>query len=367
MARAIQDGSQRTSVAPAPVARRILHVDLHPFFVSVERSLDPDLRTRPVIVGGGAESGVVAAASSEARAAGVRAGQSLTAARALCPDAIVRPGDLETYARVSDEVTSVLLGASRRVERPSSDEAYVDVTRTGTVSPVSLAESIKDELQQRLRLDASLGLASSRIAARVASTWARPRGLLVVIPGYEARYLGAQKLSFLPELPAHTETALVRAGITTLGALRDADPALLASTVGLTVAQRLQRAARGEDETPIAVAAPPVWVQEESVVRDKAADSMALAEVAAALADRAARRIRCFGMAVGAMTVEVERAHATDRRDETFDLALAWPEALADAARALAEPLVNPSTGIRALRVRLTRLRRPVEDAPLFA
>src|SRR5947199_31203 len=128
-------------------ARSILHIDLDPFFVSVERSLDASLRGRPLIVGGHEDgSGVVAAASDEARANGVRAGQPIRTARRLCPEAVVRPGDLDTYARVSGDVTSLLLSASRRVERPSADEAYVDLTREAPSSPtpVAVAESLKD-------------------------------------------------------------------------------------------------------------------------------------------------------------------------------------------------------------------------------
>jgi DNA polymerase-4 len=359
--------SQGNAAAAPP--RRILHVDLHPFFVSVERAADPALRKVPVIVGGGDASGVVAAASDEAQAAGVKAGQSMAAALALCPEAVVRAGDLATYARVSDEVTAVLLQASRRVERPSSDEAYVDLGRLGGASPVALAESIKAELQQRLNLDASLGLASSRIAARVASCWARPRGLLVVIPGYESRFLASQKLTFLPELPPHAEAALRKAGFETLGALRDAEEAAVAAVVGQAMAHRVQRAARGEDEEPIEVAAPPVWVQEEAAVRDGRADAEALTEMLAALGDRAARRIRCYGLAAGTVAVEVERARGfgSDRRDLTFDTPLAQPEEVAAAVREAAEPLITPPAGVKTLRVRLARLRKPVDSAPLFA
>src|SRR5882672_5758748 len=115
--------------------------------------------------------------------------------------------------------------ASRRVERPSADEAYVDLTRESPSSPtpVAVAESLKDELQRRLGLDASLGLATTRLAARVASTWARPRGLLVVLPGYEASFLARQPLCFLPDLPPHLETALETAGLLTLGHVAEAD------------------------------------------------------------------------------------------------------------------------------------------------
>jgi DNA polymerase-4 len=361
-------GTQGNAAAPS-APRRILHVDLHPFFVSVERAADPALRKVPVVVGGGDVDGVVAAASDEARAAGVRTGQSMAAALALCPTAVVRAGDLATYARVSDEVTAVLLKASRRVERPSADEAYVDLGRLGGASPVALAESIKAELQQRLDLDASLGLASSRIAARVASCWARPRGLLVVIPGYESRFLAGQELSFLTELPPHAAAALRKVGIETLGALREAEDAVVAGAVGQALAQRIRREARGEDEEPIEVAAPPVWVQEEAPVRDGRADAESLSGMLSALADRAARRIRCFGLAAGNVAVEVERVKgvASDRRDLTPETPLAHPEDVAAAVREAAEPLLTPAAGVKTLRVRLSKLRRPVEDAPLFA
>src|SRR5262245_51604304 len=116
--------------------RSILHLDLQPFFVSVERALDPGLRDSPVVIGGRPDgSGLVAAASHEARAAGVREGQPLAAARRACPGAVFLPGDLEAYARASQDVTTLLLTFSRRIERPSADEAYLDLTREGDAAP----------------------------------------------------------------------------------------------------------------------------------------------------------------------------------------------------------------------------------------
>ena len=214
--------------------RSILHVDLDPFFVSVERRLDPSLRGRAVVIGGdGAGHGFVAAASAEARQAGVRAGLPLAQARRLCPDATFRRGDLDSYGRASAEVTAVLLAASRRVERPSADEAFVDLTpeSPSAPAPARAAEIVRDELQRRLGLDASLGLASSRLAARIASAWARPRGLLVVLPGYELSFLAGRPISAL-ELPPPLQAALDRAGFTLLGQLAAADDATLAAVAG---------------------------------------------------------------------------------------------------------------------------------------
>ena len=347
--------------------RSILHVDLDPFFVSVERSLDASLGGRPLVVGGdGQGMGFVAAASEEARAKGVRVGQPLGQARALCPDAAFRRGDLDAYGHVSEEVTAVLLAASRRVERPSADEAFVDLTPEGAEGPppIRAAETIRDELQRRLRLDVSLGLASSRLAARVASGWAKPRGLLVVLPGYEHSFLSGKPLSALG-LPPHLEAALARAGFTTLGQLAR-DEAPLAAAVAPPVAARLRAAARGENEPPVAPAAPPSSLQEETTIRDRRSDRVALEEVAEALARRVARRLKPFRLSAGALTVEVRRPTETLRRSESFSPGLSDVEAIASLARALVEPLIDSPEGVRAMQVRLARLEPPSAQAPLF-
>ena len=235
--------------------RSIRHVDLHPFFVSVERALDPRLKGRPVIVGG---IGTVAAASSEARAKGVRPGQTLAKARRLCPEAVLRPGDFEAYTVYSDDVTDLLLTQSRRVERPSTDEAYLDLTpeTPGAPSPIAVAERIRAELEGRLRLEASLGLAASRLAARRASSWARPRGLLVVFPGYESSLLGEEGLSELPELPPNVVLSLARIGIHTLGDVIRAEEAVLVEVLGPEGASHLKDRARGLRESPITATLP---------------------------------------------------------------------------------------------------------------
>jgi DNA polymerase IV len=353
----------------APRTRRILHLDLDPFFVSVERSRDPGLRGRPVVVGGLEDgTGMVAAASAEARVRGVRPGQAIRIAQRICPDAVFRPGDLEAYARVSDEVTSLLLAASRRVERPSSDEAYVDLTRETPTAPhpVSAAEAIKDDIQRRLGLDASLGLASSRLGARIASAGARPRGLLVVLPGYEHSFVGRQPVSLLPDLPAHLEKALVEAGVDTIGQVAAADPAVLTGVVGAAVAARLQRAATAEDEEPVPVAAPPLWVQEETTVRDRRADQEGLREMIATLARRGVRRLRPFSLAAGTLSIEVRKPEGVLRRVESFEPGIADEETAAAVAASLCDPLLSEAGAVRSLQVRLSRLAGKHGQVPLF-
>jgi DNA polymerase-4 len=347
--------------------RSILHVDLDPFFVSVERSADPSLRDRPVVVGGdGHGLGFVAAVSAEAREAGVRVGMPLAQARVVAPDAAFRRGDLEAYGRVSDEVTAVLLAASRRVERPSADEAFVDLTpeSSGGPPPVRASETIRDELQRRLGLDVSLGLAASRLAARIASTWARPRGLLVVLPGYELSFVAGKPVSMLA-LPPHLESALARNGLTTLGPVAECDEARLTTIVG-PFAARLRAAARGEGEPPIASAAAPASVQEEAAIRDRHSDRGVLREVAEGVARRVARRLKPFRLAAGAVGIEVRRGSETVRRAQMLRPALADEDAIAALARSLAEPLLEPADGVRSLVVRLSRLESPSSQSPLF-
>jgi DNA polymerase IV len=347
--------------------RSILHLDLDPFFVSVERRLDPSLIGRPLVVGGA--HGVVAAASPEARSRGVRAGQMLATAERLCPEAVVRPGDLEAYARFGDEVSELLASHSRRFERPSADEAFLDLTPESSraPAPVPVAEALKHELQTRLGIDVSLGLAGSRIAARVASAWARPRGLLVVLPGYERSFVAPAPLSLLPDLPAHLEAALAKAGFQTLGSLAEAEPGALERLVGAATAARLRAAALGEGEEPIPVAAPPAWVQEEIRVRDRRATSSDLLSLLDGLAQRASRRMRAFGVQAGSVSVEVRRGEAAARRSTELRPGLADDETAARVVRGLAEPLLEPASGVRGLQVRLGRLARPSGESSLFA
>jgi DNA polymerase-4 len=355
--------------------RLVLHVDLDPFFVSVERSLDPALRGRPVVIGGDGHSlGFVAAASEEARAAGVRVGLPLAQAQRLVPHAAFRRGDLDTYGHISEEVTAVLLAASRRVERPSADEAFVELyfePNTGlphpaarAVPPVRAAETIRDELQRRLGLDASLGLASSRLAARIASGWAKPRGLLVVLPGYERSFVEPKPVALLG-LPPHVEAALERAGLLTLGQVAEAEPEALAAAIG-PLAVNVRAAARGEGEPEIALAAPPAFLQEEATVRDRSSDPLALVEIADSLARRAARRLKPLRFGAGAITLEVRRATDTARRAATFADPTDDEDRVAEAVRALALALVEPADAVRGLLVRVARLGPSGAQAPLF-
>lgn len=352
----------------APTHRRILHIDLTPFFVGVERARNPSLRGRALIVGSVGERGRVAGMSDEARAAGVEVGQPMALAQRLCIEAAVLPGDLDAYARASDQLTAILTAFTPRVERPSTDEALLDLsTAAGTMRrALAIAESVRDAIRQQLGLDCSFGLGGSRLAARIASRWARPRGLLLLLPAQEDTFLKRQVLAMLDDLPPQAAAVLAQAGIKTLGSVRDTPPERLHALVGLATAERLRASLDPGLDPQIAPLAPPHSIQEELPLRDHAPDTQTLARLLDGLTLRAARRLAAFQVDAQGMSVEVQRGAVWLRRAERFRVAVRDAADLQVATRRLAATLIEPVEGVRALRVRLTPSARASPQYALF-
>ncbi len=349
--------------------RLILHIDLAPFFVAVERARDASLRERPLVIGGLGDGGRVAAASEDARACGVEIGQPVGLARRLCPEALFRPGDFETYARVSDETTALLTTASPRVERPSADEAFVDLTTTAAAlrKAVATTERLREAMRRQLGLDAAFGLAGSRLAARMASHWARPRGLLLLLPQHEASLVRRQPLTLVESLPPRAACALSRAGITTVGEALDTTAERLQSLLGLADAEALRKALDPEHEPPIEPAAPPAFIQEEQGLREPTPDSTALLQTVDALALRAVRRLSRYRAGALGISVGVRRGERLLERHERLPLSTHDAAALQMAARYAIAPILEPAIDVRALRVRLAPIQRESPQYALFA
>jgi DNA polymerase-4 len=355
-------------VAERSTARRILHIDLTPFFVGVERVLDPALDGRPLIIGGEGTLGRVAAASPEAQRCGVQAGQSVAAARRACPSAALRPGDLELYSRLSDKVTSLLLAVTPRVLRPSADEAVADLTCAAPTDRHSVlaAESLREALRARLGLkDVSLGLASTRAGARLAARWARPRGLLLLLPAHEESLLARVPIESLEDLPPEDTARLRRAGIESLGGACARPPEELASLLGRTTAARVLALVGAN--APIPPMAPPSAIEEEARLHGSATDRVTLETSAARLAAAAAERLRPLGLAAGSIQVDVIRpGRAFSSRAEKLARPSAQASTLAGLARQVVRSLPVPTVGVRGVRVRLSDLRAPSSQASLF-
>ena len=229
--------------------RLICHVDMDAFFVSVEELFDPSLKGKPVVVGGKADQrGVVAAASYAARKFGVHSAMPLRTAARLCPQAIFVDGHPERYRDCSKKVYTILQGFSPQVEMASIDEAYLDLTGTERLHGPALraAHALHAAIGAETKLRCSLGLASSRLVAKVSSDQAKPNGVLYVLPGQEARFLAPLEVRKIPGVGKKTEAALHAIGIRRVGDLAGLEENFLASRFGrwgLALAGK----ARGED------------------------------------------------------------------------------------------------------------------------
>ncbi|MDE3102642.1 MAG: DNA polymerase IV [Chloroflexota bacterium] len=216
--------------APWTGPRAILHGDLDAFYASVEQRDRPELRGRPVIVGGLAhERGVVSAASYEARAFGVRSAMPLRMAARLCPDGVFVRGDPDRYLEASDTVMELFARFTPLVQPISLDEAFLDVTGSAHLfgGPVAIARRLKAEVRTTLGLVLSVGIASNKLCAKIASDLRKPDGLVVVAPGTESAFLAPLPLQRLWGVGPRTREVLEGWGLRTIGDLAAfATPAL---------------------------------------------------------------------------------------------------------------------------------------------
>jgi DNA polymerase IV len=230
--------------------RRILHLDMDAFYASVEQRDDPSLRGRPVAVGGDAQKrGVVAAASYEARAFGVRSAMPMSRAVRLCPSLVVVRPDFTKYRAVSQQVFELFRAVTPLVEPLSLDEAYLDVTENAWGEPLGMnvARRLKESITAATGLTASAGVAPNKFLAKIASGWQKPDGLTVIAPERVEHFLRGLPVDALWGVGPVTARKLRDRGITKLVDVRGADGTLLREAVG-SLADWLQQLARGEDD-----------------------------------------------------------------------------------------------------------------------
>ncbi len=233
--------------------RRIVHLDMDAFYASVEQRDDPRLRGRPVAVGGRPEArGVVAAASYEARAFGVRSALPMARALRLCPGLAIVPPDFERYRRVSNQVMDILRSCTPLVEPLSLDEAYLDVTQNawGEEFGSRVAKRLKSDIFEKTRLTASAGVAPNKFLAKIASGYRKPDGLTVISPGRVERFLQELPVEALWGVGPVTARKLRAVGIEKLVQIRSVDMDLLRHAVG-SLADWLVQLSHGDDPRPV--------------------------------------------------------------------------------------------------------------------
>lgn len=328
----------------------ILHVDLDAFFASVEQRDNPALRGRPVVVGGDPRGrGVVSAASYEARAYGVRSAMPLRTAAALCPRASFLPVRGARYAEVSRQVMGILRRYTPVVEQVSIDEAFLDVTGTEVLhgSPERIGAAIRTAIRSELGLSASVGVASSRLVAKVASDLRKPDALVVVPAGTESAFLDPLPIGRLWGVGAKTRTVLAEHGVRTIGDLARLPPDVLRRRLGehgTTLSDR----ARGIDPTPVGGEADARSVSHEHTFDQDTRDPEVIERSLLALAEGVASRLRAGGVLASTIAIKVrDSGFVTHTRQVT----LHDPTDQADDIYRAAVTLVRPQ--VRGIRVRL--------------
>jgi DNA polymerase-4 len=246
-----QDGSSR-QVTTGPVddsATPILHVDMDAFFVSVELLRRPELRGRPVLVGGTAGRGVVAAASYEARRYGVNSAMPMSIALQRCPNAVVLRGDYARYSEYSERVMTIFRELTPLVEPLSIDEAFLDVSGARRLhgTPAEIAWTIRRRVHDETGLTCSVGVAASKYVAKVASSRAKPDGMLVVPAAETTAFLHPLPVSALWGVGRVTEQSLLKLGLRTVGDVAEMPVQALERALGPALAARLTGLANGVD------------------------------------------------------------------------------------------------------------------------
>jgi len=233
--------------------RRILHIDMDAFYASVEQRDNPNLRGKPVVVGGQPDKrGVVAAASYEARTFGIRSAMPMATAVRLCSSLVIIRPDFTKYKAASQQVFELFRRVTPLVEPLSLDEAYLDVTENAWGEPLgmSVAKRLKSAIREATGLTASAGVAPNKFLAKIASGWQKPDGLTVIAPERVEHFLQGLPVDALWGVGPVTAGRLRARGIAKLVDVRVADPAVLQEAVG-SMADWLRRLARGEDDRPV--------------------------------------------------------------------------------------------------------------------
>ena len=290
--------------------RVILHLDVDAFFVSVELLRRPWLKGRPVAVGGDpARRGVVSSASYEARRRGVRAAMPLAQAKRLCPDCVFLPSRFDDYAVASAGLFRTLDRFTPDVEPLSMEEAYLDMTGCRSLfgHPFSAAERIHHEIRRDLKLDASIGVASNKLVARIASARAKPNGICRVLPGREEAFLAPLPVRSIPGVGPRAGERLRLLGAATVGDLRALGERILTAALGPTGAW-LARAARGEDASPVTLPAGPKSVSREVTFPEDILDRERILAELFLLAGSACRSLRGAGTQAWTVTLKLRYA-----------------------------------------------------------
>jgi len=351
-----------------PPVRTILHVDMDAFFAAVEVREDPSLAGRPVIIGAdprdGRGRGVVSTASYEARAFGVHSAMPISQAWRRCPHGVYLPPRMSLYGEISSRIFEIFGRFTDRVEPLSLDEAFLDVTASRDLfgDGPTIARTIKRAISDEERLTASVGVASSKYVAKVASDLDKPDGLVVVPAGAEAEFLAPLDLSRLWGAGAVTQRKLRRLGLETIGDVARIDPALLESALGAAMGGRFHRLSRGLDYRPVHRGAPRKSLGKEVTFGTDQENRERVERTLLGLCEGVARALRRGAFAGRTVHVKLRwDGFETHTRQRTLDRPVWTTERLWPVARELFREMDDRRRRVRLIGVSVTGF---AEDTP---
>jgi DNA polymerase IV len=349
----------------------ILHVDMDAFFVSVEEVLDPSLKGKPVVVGGSVEGrGVVSAASYAARKFGIHSAMPIARAKQLCPHAIFLRGSHRLYSEYSAKVFEILRSYSPLVEPMSLDEAFVDLTGCGKLhGPVlTTAETIRNEICDELGLNASIGIATNKLMAKIASAYCKPNGMLWIAPGKEQQFLAPLPIKRIPGIGPKGCATLNRMGVKTIADLSDLPLELLEETYG-NWGTSLYRKARGISSSPVnAETEDPRSISRETTFAKDSIDPLFLESTLSYLTEKTVAQLRSNGLFARTVTLKLRYS---DFKTVTRSQTLGWPTAadhtLLKTATILFRKLFNLRVQVRLIGISFSSLTaHPYRQEDLF-
>ncbi|MGQ0835746.1 MAG: DNA polymerase IV [Gammaproteobacteria bacterium] len=353
----------------APRMRAILHVDMDAFYASVEQRDDPSLRGKPLIVGGTSGRGVVAAASYEVRKFGVRSAMPIRRALELCPHAVCVQPSMQRYQEVSRQVFAIFHEFTPLVQGLSLDEAFLDVTASAALKgdAVAIAKAVKERIGATTLLTASVGVATNKLVAKIASDLEKPDGLTVVAAERVHAVLDPLSVRRLPGLGRKTGQRVEAAGIRTLAELRRAPDALLWPIFG-RYTQRVRERAAGIDDRPVHADWEEKSISAEDTFEIDIADHARLHAELARLADLTVSRLRAKHLVAACVSVKIRRQDfATYTRQRRVAPATNDTRAIANVARELLTGWLGeqPRAKLRLLGVGVSELS-PADQLDLF-
>jgi DNA polymerase-4 len=320
--------------------RRIVHLDMDAFYASVEQRDNPALRGKPLVVGGRPESrGVVAAASYEARAFGVRSAMPMATALRLCPQLLIVRPDFQHYRAVSREIQAIMQSCTPLVEPLSLDEAYLDVTENSWGEPLAsvVAKRLKKNIYEETGLTASAGVAPNKFLAKIASGWRKPDGLTVIAPERVERFLQKLPVEALWGVGPVTAKKLHRIGVTRLVDVRSADPQRLHDAVG-SLADWLRQLSMGDDPREVCPDRPTKSVSAESTYAEDLIEADVVRGEMEGMARSVAADLESKRLIARTVTIKVRYSDFTTvTRSHTAEPPTRDPARIAERATALLE------------------------------